>query len=363
MSNQTPKNKPEYEEFIETFSFRDFKSIKIPKRIREKAYILAIDIKIETTKREPYFNFICTPPKTLYGRCTLVMQNFPDKEIELSLGRQRVYYGRAVEAFEFWDTLHQYEYERWYYNLLPRFFFNFLSALKEIELLSFLSPAIDLVLSILEIECFSLPDKAWVELPLREVYISPNKNTSYKIEVTWVQPKKFTDGCGNERDGKSFQTDGEKDNGLPNQSNLPKDNSNNSNPFDGADPESNLSDLGDFANSKGNVNDLNDGDLNNDGIPDNEANFGKFIKLSFLRTSSDNNCKTWDYLYHLLVADNVTSAYAEVTRTLPSCGGTTTEARIKDNFGVYHTGLIDYDSISITIIRAADKPADYQRPA
>lgn len=259
----SPETKAEYEQFIETFTFREPDGIKIPKNVRKLAYSMAIDLIIVSSARVPFYDYNCTPPKSFYGKATLVKENFLDEPIDVTMPRQRLYYGRVDEAFRHWQSLVDFDYHRYYYDLLPRFFIGLLEGLKGVELLSAFIPVFDLVLSILEIECLSLPDMPWLELPLREVYFNPLPTTQYEIEVSYYSPIPITDGCGNERTGESFQTDGEKDDGLPDDGVMPDIPVDPDNPFTGLPPVSSEDEQGEFANNK--TNSL--GDIN----PDNMA--------------------------------------------------------------------------------------------
>jgi len=245
-----PIVKAEYERFIETFTYRVDDAIKIPKRIRKKAYQLAIDIIIVSVARQQFLNFDATPPDGYYGKATLVLQDCADRTIDLSQPRQRIYEGRVVEAFQFWDALIEFEYHRYYYDILPRFFDAVLNALAELPTPPLVSTVIDLLKELLAFDCLSLPDKPWLELPLREVYVNVLPRTQYKIEISYTEPVKFTDGCGNERTGESFQTDGEKDDGLPDDGAMPDDADDPDDPFAGLPPASSENEQGDFANDK-----------------------------------------------------------------------------------------------------------------
>jgi hypothetical protein len=352
-----PTAKAEYERFIETFTYREDDGIMIPKAIREKAYQLAIDIIIVSVAREQFLNFDASPPNGYYGKATLIFQDCAQKTIDLSQPRQRIYEGRVTEAFQFWDSLIEFEYHRYYYDILPRFFDALLNALAELPTPPLVSGVIDLLKELLAFDCLSIPDKPWLELPLREVYINILPRSQYKIEISYTQPIPFTDGCGNERNGKSFQTDGEKDDGLPPDGVMPSKAEDPNNPFSELPNPSSEQEQGSFANGKsdslGNVANSN---IPVENIPD---DWGYFVRLTNRSRFAAEQCRDGIYIFYGLVASGTTSISQVPTPNrspVDECGNTIRYidfyAQPSGNFIVAWGGA----SITAEIIRSPSLP-------
>ena len=337
-----PEVRAIYEETIRTFTFRDSDGITIPKSVREEAYILAVDIVIVSTAREVYKNYTVTPAEGFYGNATLVMQDMCERKIPVNMPRQRLYYGRVDEAFIHWQSLIDWSYFQTYMTAIG-------------ESLVSLGTALGASV-ILPTNCCSLPDRSWVELPLREVYFKAPFGTQYEIEVSWYKALQIVDGCGNIRNPKSKTTDGSKDSGLPADGVQPNVAPNPNNPFGGLPPASTDAEQGGFGNSK--TNGLNDIPFGN--LPDER---GYFLEVKIFATTADRNCVPWLYVGYYLVSSSVTGGTASNIRLLPSCGGTVIEGRIFDNLGNPHGGLIAYNSVEINIIRSANLPTSYDRAA
>jgi hypothetical protein len=230
------ENEAKYIEQIETFTFRDSDGITIPKSVREEAYTLAVDIVIVSTDREVYKNYTTTPAEGFYGNATLVMQDFCERKIPINMPRQRLYYGRVVEAFEIWQSMVDWSYFQSYMQAIGESLLSLGTALGANGV-----PSIN--------EC-CFPPRAWVELPLREVYVKTPFGTQYKLEISWYKPVQIVDACGKVQNGKSKQTDGSKDNGLPSDGVQPSVAANPNSPFAGLPPASTDAEQGAFANSK-----------------------------------------------------------------------------------------------------------------
>ena len=196
-----PEVRTIYEETIKEFTFRDSDGITIPKNVRENAYTLAIDIVIVSTRREVYKNYGSSPAEGFYGNATLVMQDMCEIKIPVKMPRQRLYYGRVAEAFIHWQTLVDWSYFQAYMTAIGESLVSLGTALG-----AGFVPATN---------CCPLPDRSWIELPLREVYFNCPSGTQYKIEVSWYKALEIVDACGNIRDPTSKMIDGDKDNGLP----------------------------------------------------------------------------------------------------------------------------------------------------
>lgn len=252
---ECPQVKALYEETIKTFTFRDSDGITIPKSVREEAYTLAVDIVIISTARETYKNYTVNPAEGFYGNATLIMQDMCEIKIPIKMPRQRLYYGRVPEAFAIWQSLVDWSY-----------FQSYMIAIGE----SLVSLGTALGASFVpSVNCCSLPDRSWVELPLREVYFKAPFGTQFQIEVSWYKALQIVDGCGDIRNPKSKITDGDKDGGLPSNGVQPNIADNPNNPFGGLPPASNDAEQGDFANNKSNG--LNGIDPNN--LPNQPVNW------------------------------------------------------------------------------------------
>ena len=231
-----PEVKAIYEETIKELTFRGSDGITIPKDVRENAYTLAVDIVIVSTAREEYKNYGVSPAEGFYGYATLVMQDMCEIKIPVKMPRQRLYYGRVPEAFIYWQTLVDWSYFQSYMTAIGESLVSLGTALGA----GFVPST----------NCCSLPDRSWIELPLREVYFNCKYGTQYKIEISWYKALQIEDGCGNIRDPRSKTEDGDKDTGLsPNgvQPNVAPDSGN---PFANLPLPSSEAEQGNFSNSK-----------------------------------------------------------------------------------------------------------------
>lgn len=337
-----PQVKALYEETIRTFTFRDSDGITIPKSVREEAYTLAVDLVIISTAREVYKNYTVTPAEGFYGNATLVMQDMCEIKIPIKMPRQRLYYGRVDEAFIQWQSLVDWSYFQTYMTAIGESLASLGTALG----VSFVPPT----------NCCSLPDRSWVELPLREVYFKVPFGTQLQIEVSWYKALQITDGCGDIRNPKSKMTDGDKDNGLPADGVQPSVAPNPANPFSGLPPVSTDAEQAGFANSK--TNGLNDVPFGN--LPDER---GTFLELKIFTTTSDKNCVPWLYVVYYLVASGETGGYVTPLASVASCGITVTQGRLFSNAGNLLLSIFDYTSYQISIIRSANLPANYDQSA
>ena len=336
-----PEVKALYEETISTFTFRGSDGITIPKSVREEAYTLAIDLVIISTAREVYKNYTVTPAEGFYGNATLVMQDMCEIKIPIKMSRQRLYYGRVPEAFAIWQSLVDWSY-----------FQSYMTALS--DSLASLGAAVGAGV-IPAFGCCSLPDRSWVELPLREVYFKVPFGTQLQIEVSWYKALQITDGCGNIRNPKSKMTDGDKDNGLPASGTQPSVATDPNNPFANLPSSSTESEQGSFANSK-EVN-LSNIDPNNIYYPE---SFGYFARCVWTnrQSSSPYNCRIVTFVFYRLVANGTTSVSAVNTGLTESgCGSTVSVFDMVTNTGqvLFRVGAI---SLTGTIIRSANLPPD-----
>lgn len=225
-----------YEEIIKTLNFRNQSALKIPKEVREIAYTLAVDIEIKSVARDGYKNYKSNPSHGFYGYAILVMQDFTELKIEIENSRQRLYYGTLPSAFVNW-------YQFYLFNLVKEYWkFLFNTKLQRLE------SAAGVSVPASTFDCAIAP--SFIELPLREIYIKCANGTSYEIEVSHYRAKPVDyEGCL--YSGKSNQTDGDKDTGLPSTGVNPKVALNPNDPFNGLPPVSNNADLGAYRNDKG----------------------------------------------------------------------------------------------------------------
>lgn len=238
-----------YFEEVKTLIYREEDGINIPKSVRERAFSLQVDIEIVSTDGNDYLNFKSAPAYGFYGYAVLVFRDHADIQVPINQPRQRLYYGRVSEAYVNWFHLFNERVNR--------------SRLNEIVV------AMGSIWGALGLEDFPLsaqPCPLWSgfeELPLREVYVKTRKGTQFNLEVShWYPVIRTGDDDGCSYDGKSQQTDGDKDDGLPENGSQPQRARDRDNPFAGLPSPTSPFDEGEFSNSKiANVDDPN---------PDNE---------------------------------------------------------------------------------------------
>ena len=333
-----PQVRAIYEETIREFTFRNSDGITIPKNVRENAYTLAIDIVIVSTAREVYKNYAVTPAEGFYGYATLVMQDACEIKIPVKMPRQRLYYGKVVEAFQIWQSLVDWSY-----------FQSYMTAIGE-SLVS-LGTALG-VGFVPSINCCSLPDRSWTELPLREVYFNCPDGTQYKIEVSWYKALQIEDACGNIRNPTSKMTDGDKDDGLPPNGTQPSVPSDPSNPFAGLPRSSSDAEQGGFANSKSP--NMNNTDSAN--IPDPTIDFGYFAKISGTSVFPDT-CQRYSFVsYRLINSLDVLSS--RLNSTDDTCGLSLKGFDVLGSISGVVISNVSADTYNIEVIRSANLPPD-----
>lgn len=262
-----------YAGFRETFTFREKAALTIPKRIRELAYSLQVDIEITSTRGNDYKNFKSSPPFSFYGYAVIVFRDHSQIQIPIEQARQVLYYDRVVEAYTNWWSLYLMAFTN---AVLSAIVANNLDPIAE-----------SLGLDVLPAEgvCASLP--SWEELPIREVYIKTKFGTQFNVEVSWFEPVPATYGeC--EYDGSSQFTDSPKDEGLPPEGTQPQSAPDPGNPYDGFDPPTSAEELGDFFNLK--QSNLDNPNPDNEPIDTNEYDWA----FSYQWTVLGNNGKPLD---------------------------------------------------------------------
>ena len=338
-----PQVKALYEETIKTFTFRESDGVTIPKSVREEAYTLAVDIVIVSTARETYKNYTVTPAEGFYGNATLVMQDMCEIKIPIKMPRQRLYYGRVPEAFAIWQSLVDWSY-----------FQSYMIAIGE----SLVSLGTALGASFVpSVNCCSLPDRSWVELPLREVYFKVPFGTQYKIEVSWYKALQIEDGCGNIRNPKSKMADGDKDNGLPPFGTQPSVAPNPNNPFSGLPPASTDEEQALFRNDK--IGGLDSTDTDNIPIPE---SWGYFVEARYANVSTNPNygaCSPYQGAKYALINSAESVTVVQSGLSIVECGiqkyNWTVIGSISGN--LFILGLPSAPSLSV--VRSPSLPAEY----
>lgn len=216
-------------EEISTFSFRNEAHIRISKAKREIAYAQAIDIFVNTTDFNKYENGKSKPPIQFYGYIELVFQDALSLEIPIHFPRQRVYQVYQWEALKQWSDYLTFIAQSQYHNITNLEIQSIKAALE--------------IPDVIEVEP-DLWDTSFIELPLREIHCKMIENTQFQIEYLQVQPVPFTNPFDITQTvtGKSNQTDGEKDSGLPQDGIQPRQNPS-SDPWLGNSPPSSASDI------------------------------------------------------------------------------------------------------------------------
>ena len=333
-----PEVKAIYEETIRELTFRNSDAITIPKNVRENAYTLAIDIVIISTAREVYKNYGVSPAEGFYGNATLVMHDMCEIKIPVKMPKQRLYYGRVDEAFLFWQSLVDWTYFQAYFSALGKDLIPIGNALG----ISY-APAPF---------CCSLPDRSWIELPLREVYFNCPNGTQYKIEISWYKALQIMDGCGNIRDPSSKMADGDKDSGLPLDGVQPNVASDRNNPFLNLPTPSTYEEQGGFANPK--INGLDN--VGSDNFP---PGFGYFAKLVVVqRFPSVQNCRLVETTYYYLVNSADVLSVVATGAVENRCNQTFIVYNVTGSVsGTIDTGFTSQNGVVATIIRSANLPA------
>jgi len=258
------------EELIESYTFRNKGEIKIPKRIRRRAFTLQIDIEIVSVSKINYRNFKSSPANGFYGYATLIQRDYADLIIPIEQPRQRIYYHINDMAHTTWYNL--YLYLLWIEE--RKYFYDDRLNLVDIAL-GVTSPNVN----------FQCPVKPiWQETTLREIYIKCDEGTQFKIELSYWQAKPMEVGdCA--YDGSSGITDGDKDDGLPPDGSQPNQADDPNNPFGGLPPASTNENLSDLLLDKQSDND-NENPDNNPEQPPVEP-LTKFCNIT-IRSTDDN---------------------------------------------------------------------------
>lgn len=237
-------------EVIDTFSFREDGTISIPKSKREKAYQQSVDIIVQSVSYPQYKNGKGLPSISFYGYAVLVFQDCLSLEIPIHYPRQRIWFDRQWQAQQSWQDE-------------VKFWENYQFHRKNDISLASIMGALEIPYN--EID-FYFKDMAFVELPLREVYIKLLSHSQFQIEYTQIEPVPYDDPFGNTRDGKSGQEDGDKDAGLPKEGIQPSENPSDD-PYQGNPPLS---------------------------VPSFESGFSN-INDGLEEASADNEAGTWAY--------------------------------------------------------------------
>jgi hypothetical protein len=227
-----------YVTYVDSFDFRQIGSLKIPKRIREKAFSLSLSVRVLSVGRDTDWNYAIYPAKSFYGYATLVFGSDLQSIIPLHFGRNEVYRERNDVAYTNWESYKLFAYDAYNLSLLSQ-------AICDVR------TAIDSGVCV-EGECILIPWNGFPELPLREVYIKCPYGTRFEIEVRYEIGLQFTDSCGNEVAPKSNRREDPEgnDNGLPPLGIQPSRASNPNDPYSNYPPPSSSSEQGDYYNPK-----------------------------------------------------------------------------------------------------------------
>jgi len=249
------------EEFLVDYTFRNEGQIKIPKDKREVAYEQSVDVIVDSVSYPQYKNGKANPSLSFYGYATLVYQDSFVLEIPIRFPRQRIYYERQFQAMQSWQNE-------------KAFWENYQFHRKNDISLATIMGSLEIPYDELEPSFYSF---GFVELPLREVYVKLLSDSQFRIDYRQVQPIPYTDPFGNERDGKSNQTDGEKDNGVPESGLQPKNNPLND-PWSGNLPTNTPSPESGFALNSDKLGEQATDPMN---VPASPSSTGYYIELSY----------------------------------------------------------------------------------
>lgn len=304
-----------YSELIDTFTFREKASISIPKKIRERAFSLQVDIEVVSTDGNDYTNNKSIPEYGFYGYAVLVFRDHSEIQVPLAQPRQRLYYGRVDEAFV-----------NWYQFYLQR---------NTREWTRGLADVIGQIGQAVGLGEYVVPPKPCIEwsgfeeLPLRELYVKCRFGTQFKIEVArWeAEYEQSTDGCPSVPESKQADDsngDGTgKDDGLPPLGVLPQKASDPNNPYAELPSPSTNQQLGEYGNNK-----INSVNLPNpDNVPSEEASAdreGWYIKIftEYLQNAQGQGLR--GYVYFPCKRDSVlgvTFHDPAILNGLSPCGG------------------------------------------
>lgn len=304
-------------EFIETFNFRGLCSIAIPKKVRERAVDLAIDIEIVSVARQQYLSYSSMPANGSYGYAVIVLQDFCEIEIELSQARQRIYLWHSAEAY---DTRYAVEL----------FDLSLVAERATQEILCRLMP---LVLCACEVQPNpSIPKVFWKETPIKEIYVKTHHGTTFRVEISH---NKFAPymmlSTGDILDMKSGWSDGEKDGGLPISGSQPQIANDPNDPYSGFPVPSTNDELDDYANAKIDFAD----NPNSDNVP---IPLSHFLQIDAHKWIYDNSGTTVEgYLYYPAQSgDYIVVNIVSPIQSLPSsCGAISyNQIEIYNNRGI-----------------------------
>ena len=232
-------------EEIDTFSFRNRGSISIPKKRRERSLSIAIDVIVQSVNYPQYKNGKSEPSISFYGYALLVFQDCLSLEIPIHQPRQRIYYERQEDATSRW-FLQAAKWENYLHHRRNEILLASIMGALEIPYTEYEPP----------FKKFS-----FIELPLREVYVTCTSHTQFKIESSFYLTEAYeTPINGHMEDGVSGQSDGDKDSGLPKDGIQPSENPSGE-PWQGNQSESVPSFESGFSNIN---NQLSNADPNND---------------------------------------------------------------------------------------------------
>lgn len=319
--------------------FRNELHFKIPKDVRRKAYLQAVDIIIESIDFNLYESGKSSPATQFYGYAVFVLQDCLTLEVPIHFPRQRLYFDVQWNAFSQWRTIKELiEFTGNWFD----FFFGIIANGSEPPL---------------EKPPISPPDTAFIELPLREVHIKLVHNTQARVEYYQIQPVPFTDNDGNIYSGDSKQNDGDKDQGLPPDGIQPKRNDPTS-PYGGNNPL--VPPPSEWSLPYGNLDSVDPNNGTNSSTP--PEDYGYFLKVT-ARSKLENACSdlTCDYFY--LISENDTSfTLSDWQSDQLFCGQVHKAKYLNGNYSGRIDSFYYIGDLTWEVIRSPDKPPNVCRP-
>ena len=330
-----------YEEQIDSFSFREKCSIKIPKAVRERAFSLQLDIEIMSTDGNDYANYKSIPAYGFFGYVVLVMRDYSEIQIPIVQPRQVLFYERIEEAYVNWYALYLKAVDSFEKAFISEFQ---LTPIAEQLGLTAVSP--------------SPTCPAWSgfeETRLREVYVKCRFGTRFNLEISHWAPLEVTYGeCT--YDGRSKQEDDpKKDEGLPPDGVQPTNNGDRNNPYSGYPSASEEQDLGEWSNNSK----LSNVDKTNpDNEPENNLKRWAFVRGQYKDFAQGCTTLYFGLTFEISSEDDSLTPYVQPPYPVSdACGGQLVLAELRgDNTGTVY-GVFGGDGTYVTnIVDAFENP-------
>jgi hypothetical protein len=222
-------------ENIVSANFRNEAHFKIAKSLRKKAYTQCLDVMIKSTDYNLYENYNANPSIKHYGYIQLVYQDAFSQIFPITQFRQRFLDLRQEQAIQMWKDWIKYYQQEYYFYVGEE-------QRQQIATAANVEDFVDSGFNPLTRSQF-IGELGWIELPLREVHVKMLANCSFSVDYTQWQPVPFNELWSGLTSitGESQMEDGEKDDGIPDDSS-PRKNPK-SNPWDGTELPTSLSAL------------------------------------------------------------------------------------------------------------------------